>query len=149
MSFTVQPNIDGGAPFVRPVGSKSTSSGAARPISPPSSPETRKKRLSFANILPSFGGGNKDKDASTDDSALDLEEHPDIGADGVRQLRMRSVDIGSNAAGNTTSAESHAMKQPEIGIPEERVHNEGDEAKWPLFVNVLPSATLSSFYSRG
>ena len=100
----------------------------------------RKKRLSFANALPFFGkGGEQQKARSTgDDSALDLEEHPDAGPDGVRQLRMKTAEQAAVSAPATTTS---------VSMPVEgSVFAEADvspaatpapaASEWPLVVNV-------------
>lgn len=153
---------DSTAPFVRPAGTnaanKPTGGSAHAPMSPPASPETRRKRLSFVNSLPGAGlffGGNKDREHADggghDDSALDLEEHPEMGPGGIRQLRMKTAAAaaapaptaapGSTFAEGTSGADAAAM-------PEERPHLEADEAKWPLFVNVRPPPALLPLSSR-
>ena len=148
--------------FLRPAGSNLEKGGTQAerpPLSPPSSPSTRKKRLSFANALPFFGksGGEQQKARGGDDSALDLEEHPDVGPDGVRQLRMKTAE----SAPVPTAAEQEPAAMPVSGsvFAEADVGQATSEhtlaaPEWPLVVNVSthpsaqPAASIADSSAR-
>lgn len=131
-------------PFLRPAGSnlekggQSASTDRLPPLSPPSSPTARKKRLSFANALPFFGKGgeqHKTRGGGGDDSALDLEEHPDVGPDGVRQLRMKMAEQ-SPAAPATASMPVGGSDFAEAVANQDADSRNTAAQDWPLVVNV-------------